>query len=67
MQIKKYVTVKDMTEFYPVFSVGALRHLIHENSANIKSCMVRVGGRVLFDLERFQSWIDAQRMSKDEK
>ncbi len=62
MVIKKYATVREMPTYYPFFSQSALRHLIHENRNGVQECMIRVGRRLLFDLEKLQIWIDKQQM-----
>jgi hypothetical protein len=62
MVIKKYCTVKDMPKYYPFFSEGSLRHIIHENRNGVKECIVRVGRRLFFDLEKFQRWMDKQNI-----
>lgn len=58
VKVKKYATVKEMPAYYPVLSYGAFRHMIHENRNGIKECMVRIGKRLLIDLEKFQIWMD---------
>lgn len=60
LELKQYSTVKDMPKYYPIFSESALRHIIHENRNGIQECIRRVGKRILFDLEKFQIWIDKQ-------
>jgi predicted metal-dependent RNase len=62
MTIKQYVAVKDMTKLYPIFTVGALRHLIHENKNGIHECLKRVGRRIYFDTAKFEQWMDKQNM-----
>jgi hypothetical protein len=59
---KEYVPVKNMPSFFPFLTVGALRHLIHENRNGIRECMLRVGKKIYFDIEKFQTWMDKQKM-----
>lgn len=62
MEIKKYATVKEMCVIYPFFTQPGLRHIILENRNGIKECMVRIGRKLLFDIEKFQTWLDKQKM-----
>jgi hypothetical protein len=62
MTRKEYVTVKDMPKYYPFLTVGALRHLIFENRNGIHECLLRVGRKIFFDIEKFQDWMDRQKM-----
>jgi len=64
MEPKKYLSVKDMPKDYPFFTQGSLRHMIYENKNNIKKTMIKIGGRLFFDVQRFENWIDEQRMEK---
>lgn len=62
MTRKEYVPVKEMPNYYPFLTVGSLRHMIHENRNSIRECMLRVGRKIFFDLEKFQVWMDKQKM-----
>lgn len=64
MEPKKYATVKELPNYYPFFTQSAIRHLIHENRNGIKECMIRIGKRLFFDLEKTQQWMDKQNMEK---
>lgn len=59
---KEYATVKEMPKFFPFLTVGSLRHLIYENRNGIHECMLRVGRKIFFDVEKFQVWMDKQKM-----
>lgn len=59
---KEYVPVKEMPSFFPFLTVGALRHLIYENRNGIHECMLRVGRKLYFDIDKFQLWMDKQKM-----
>lgn len=60
MEVRKYSTVQDIVNLYPIFTKSSLRHMINENKNGIHTCMKKLGGRVFFDLEKFQEWIDKQ-------
>lgn len=63
---KEYVPVKDMPNFFPFLTVGALRHLIFNNQNGIRECMLRVGRKLYFDVDKFQNWMDKQKMENKE-
>lgn len=62
MDIRKYATVKEMPNYYPFLTERSFRHLISDNRNGIKECMIRIGRRVFFDLEKFQNWMDKNHM-----
>ena len=72
---RRLVTVKQLSSVpgYECFSESALRHLIFnaEDRKNSKGeiipgnglgrAIIRLGKRVLFDLDEFDSWLDGHR------
>lgn len=45
-----------------LFSEGSLRwHVFHAEKTGLDRCIVRVGRRVYFDLDRFEAWLAEQR------
>jgi hypothetical protein len=57
-------TVQQVAEAYPAFTEGGLRWLIFNAEENgFSSAIVRVGRRVLIDLEELDRWIDARRQA----
>ena len=55
-------TVKQVARERPVFTVASLRWLIFNAETNgLDSALVRIGRRVLIDLERFDQWIEGHR------
>ena len=63
MEIKKYATIKEMPSYYPFLTIPGLRHMINENRNGIKECVVKMGKRILIDLEKSQIWIDKQTLN----
>lgn len=73
------VTIKQLSkmEGYAGFTEPALRHLIFESKPRLGSkgrtipgngledagAIIRVGRRVLIDLDRFDAWLDSHRIS----
>lgn len=60
---KEYATVKEMPALFPFLSCPGLRHMIYENRNGIHKCVIRMGGKILFDLVKFESWLDSQNMA----
>lgn len=60
--MKQYLTVRQLSEKYPAFPQGGVRHLIHhEKTNNFDSVIVRVGGKVLLDETAFVNWIESHK------
>jgi hypothetical protein len=56
------VTVKQLSEFSPAFTESSLRSLIfHSKTNGLEEAIVRIGRRVLIDLEAFDRWLHQQR------
>lgn len=59
---KSLRTVKQVPVDRPAFTPGGLRWLIFNAEENgFDSAIVRVGGRVLIDLDRFDEWLEERR------
>lgn len=57
----QYLTVRQLSEKYPAFPQGGVRHLIfHENTNGFNSVIIRIGRKVLIDEESFLIWIGNQ-------
>ena len=80
MQLRRFSTVEEVAANprYP-FSASALRHMIflsasRQNSAGdtipdngLGRAIIRVGRKVLIDLDEFDEWLDQHRCSKAEE
>jgi hypothetical protein len=62
---KKFLSPKDACKKYPIFTMHGLRHHIRRNKKDIQKCILKVGGRVWIDCEKFEHWINEQYMGKD--
>lgn len=67
MEIRKFVTLKELPSYYHFISIGSLRHLITRNQDDISQCIVKFGGRQLVDLELFQTWLQNQKLNGKKK
>lgn len=57
-------TVKQVAAACPAFSVGSLRwHIFNAESNGLRVALVKVGGRVYIDLDRFEQWLETQRLT----
>lgn len=60
MDHQKLRTVRQLAT--PAMSEAAIRAYIAEASSNgLASSIVRVGGRVFLDLDRFNAWLESRR------
>jgi len=58
---RRLVNVAQFCEQNPAFSHGSIRWLLFNRQENgLQSAVVRVGRRVLIDVDRFFEWLDAQ-------
>lgn len=74
---RRIATVAQVADLYPVFSQAALRDLIfkcadRQNSRGDRiagnglaeaGAILRVGRKVMFDLDRFEAWLDSRASS----
>ncbi len=62
MNYEKLRTVKQIAEANPAFTEASLRWLIYQSDQNgLDEVLVRVGRRVLFDMEKFNEWLEHRR------
>lgn len=60
---RRLVTVKNLSSNYPGANItdSSIRWLIFNAKENgFSSCIVRMGRKVLIDLDRFETWLDNQ-------
>jgi len=60
-QEKRVVSVKNFPSVYPGadFTESSIRWLIHNRKKNgFDMCMIRLGRKILIDLDKFEEWID---------
>jgi hypothetical protein len=58
-----YSTVKQFTEANKAFTSGGMRALIfneHQNGLSDSGAVVRVGGKVLINNDKFFAWVEKQ-------
>ena len=58
------LTVGQFSEQFPAFPVGGLRwQIFNEETNGLKdaSAVIRIGRKVLIDVDKFFAWIDAQQ------
>ena len=58
---KRLSSVKNMPSHYPEFTPGSIRWLIFNGQENgFEHCTVRIGRKILIDLDKFDLWLDEQ-------
>lgn len=60
---RKLTTVNNLPSKYPDanFTPATIRWLIYNRNDNgFDACIVRMGRKVLIDIDRFESWLDEQ-------
>ena len=45
-------------------TTGGIRWLIFKNEDNFESVLIRVGGRIYLDIEKFNQWLEERRGGK---
>lgn len=74
---RRVATVAQVASLYPVFSQAALRDLIFKAADRFNSrgdriagnglaeagAIIRIGRKVLFDLDAFEAWLDSRAAS----
>lgn len=61
MDAMKLMTVRQLAEAQPAFSESSLRWLLfnaHTNGLDDSGAIVRIGRRVLIDVDKFGVWIE---------
>jgi hypothetical protein len=62
---RRLLTVKQLAESSPAFSEASLRWLIFNAKQNgFETVVLRVGRRVLIDLDRFEEWLSGTQQSE---
>jgi hypothetical protein len=55
------MTVRQLTEQYPAFSMGGIRWLLfHRQENGLDRAVLKVGRRVLIDVDQFFGWLAQQ-------
>jgi len=59
---QKYLTVKQLAEEVPGFTVGGVRSWLFYDTDDFRSqCSVKIGSKVLLDLDRVNKWLNSHR------
>ena len=65
MSYESLRTVREVADLNPAFSEAAIRWLIFNKGTNgFDEVCVKVGRRILIDMERLDAWIESQRCGK---
>ncbi len=56
---KRLATVKQAAQLYPALTESSFRWLIFNSKHyHFDSCLIRIGRKVLLDLDSFEAWIE---------
>ncbi len=65
MNFDNLKTVKQLADANPAFTEASLRWLIYRAEDNgLDEVIVRVGRRVLFDMDKFEEWLENRRQAQ---
>jgi len=53
----RLVSLVDFCTGNPQFKISTLRGMIFRNHRNIRRCLVRLGRKVLLDVDAFEAWL----------
>jgi len=54
-----YLTPQQLSEYYPCYSVYAIRGLIaNRNKNGFSVCIRRIGKKILINIDEFEKWIE---------
>jgi hypothetical protein len=57
-----YKTIKEMAKLYsPLFTEAAFRQMLFKNTGDIQKVVFKIGGKVFFDVEKFEKWFKEQQ------
>lgn len=61
--VPKYVSVKQLSKFYPAFSELSLRWILfNRNTNNANTFVIKVGKKkLIIDTEKFEIWLNQQQ------
>ena len=62
---KKFVSLKQITEIHPAFTLPGLRWIIFNEKFNGASVFIkRIGKKIVIDLEAFENWVNEKGENK---
>ena len=65
MKDKKYININEVVKKYPFLGTKrSIQYLMTRNINNIRSTIIKIGGKILINVEEFETWIDNQRQGK---
>jgi len=60
--MKNLITVKQLAEAVPGFTVGGIRSWLFYDTDNFRSqCSVKIGAKVLLDMDKVNKWLEGHR------
>jgi len=60
--MKNLLTVKQLAESVPAFTVGGIRNLLFYDTDNFRTrCSIKIGAKVMLDTEKIEVWLNDHR------
>jgi len=60
--MKNLMTVKQLAEAVPGFTVGGVRNWLFYDTDGFRSqCSVKIGAKVLLDMDKVNEWLEGHR------
>jgi len=60
--MKNLLTVKQLAEAIPAFTIGGLRNILFYNTDDFRTrCSIKVGSKVMIDAAEVEKWLDDHR------
>jgi hypothetical protein len=64
--MNQYLTVKQLSQKYPAFPEGGIRHLIFHAEANgFQAVITRIGRKVLVIEAEFLKWLESHKCGRE--
>lgn len=66
VDMANYKTIKEMAKLYsPLFTEASFRQMLFKKTDGIHDCVFKIGGKVLFNVDKFEQWFKRQESKKD--
>jgi len=61
-QQKRLGSVKQLTDKYPAFTVGGVRHWLFNDTDGFRSkCAIKIGSKIVIDFDAVDKWLNDHR------
>jgi hypothetical protein len=66
---KRYASVKEIPSIYgkDLFTETSIRSRIYNDKAFKRKCVIKIEGKIVIDLDKFEDWIEGHRDEKEKE